>query len=439
MQPTALQKLVAARLGIEFYEVVPMPFNEFMKQYKDFYVAHVYYSVYCTMQNQMYDEFQVEIQQICQNGATTDETKNNPELNNYKKLGVFQPNTYEQFYEYLKAEYRQVDAILSSLENYKYQLHDERDRVNLLKQREDNVSSETFYLHKHKIELAAEKKDGQQRLIDQIKQKQDKADQLRKKYQQEAAIKAQEKTERLKEIKRKTELQVEQIIMQLEKEKREKRVSNIFEQKKQINYINPVTMRRYNENTDLKKSIIKQRINSAITQKHKKEEFEDYFDLRDIQLKKEEQHLLQKKLQQLEDIHKKHLQFEEKQKRIQSAKEIQQKQMFQRLEVLTQEKESFPSIKNYVPPISTKPNKLKDLTYVSVKENTTQKILEKKAEKVQQKQNELKYTKAQLQELDRLKEQLQGLAQGSSFYNRVNNRIQQIEHGLDIFVTTFQE
>ncbi|CAL6064318.1 Hypothetical_protein [Hexamita inflata] len=241
--------------------------------YKDFNVAYCYYKSYSQFQLELYEQLDVEIDNIVQNGLKQVEAIYAKQLLLFVKLNCKElKEQIALLYEYLKTEYRKASKQFNMFRDYTKQTRDQQDLVEQLKKEEDIAQQKKLLL-----------------------QKQPKTKQFRIDISLNSKILRHEQLYRLNNSSNLS--QSDKVQLAKYRNQRMIQIFRAFEiQSNEITYSNPITMTAFSKDKEQAAKLRSQRIQSAKQKNDHKDTYEAYQQKNYKQTQKENTYLFRKQL-----------------------------------------------------------------------------------------------------------------------------------------------
>ncbi|CAL6080212.1 Hypothetical_protein [Hexamita inflata] len=263
--------------------------------YKDFNVAYCYYKSYSQFQLELYEQLDVEIDNIVQNGLKQLEAIYAKQLLLFVKLNSKElKEQIALLYEYLKTEYRKASKQFNMFGDYIKQTRDQQDLVEQLKKEEDIAQQKKLLLQKqHKtkqfrIDISLNSKILRHEQLYRLNNSSNLS-------QSDKVQLAKYRNQRMIDKKQQIEHQIDEIINSNVHDSVQ--IFRAFEiQSNEITYSNPITMTAFSKDKEQAAKLRNQRIQSAKQKNDHKDTYEAYQQKNYKQTQKENTYLFRKQL-----------------------------------------------------------------------------------------------------------------------------------------------
>ncbi|CAL6056123.1 Hypothetical_protein [Hexamita inflata] len=263
--------------------------------YKDFNVAYCYYKSYSQFQLELYEQLDVEIDNIVQNGLKQVEAIYAKQLLLFVKLNCKElKEQIALLYEYLKTEYRKASKQFNMFGDYIKQTRDQQDLVEQLKKEEDIAQQKKLLLQKQpktkqfRIDISLNSKILRHEQLYRLNNSSNLS-------QSDKVQLAKYRNQRMIDKKQQIEHQIDEIINSNVHDSVQ--IFRAFEiQSNQITYSNPITMTAFSKDKEQVAKLRSQRIQSAKQKNDHKDTYEAYQQKNYKQTQKENTYLFRKQL-----------------------------------------------------------------------------------------------------------------------------------------------
>ncbi|CAL6011649.1 Hypothetical_protein [Hexamita inflata] len=263
--------------------------------YKDFNVAYCYYKSYSQFQLELYEQLDVEIDNIVQNGLKQLEAIYAKQLLLFVKLNCKElKEQIALLYEYLKAEYRKTSKQFNMFGDYILLTRDQQDLVEQLKKEEDIAQQKKLLLQKQpktkqfRIDISLNSKILRHEQLYRLNNSSNLS-------QSDKVQLAKYRNQRMIDKKQQIEHQIDEIVNSNVHDSVQ--IFRAFEiQSNEITYSNPITMTAFSKDKEQAAKLRSQRIQSAKQKNDHKDTYEAYQQKNYKQTQKENTYLFRKQL-----------------------------------------------------------------------------------------------------------------------------------------------